>query len=110
MPMITLKDGSRIDVITPVLNTLFADSPVNLLFPSLPPEMLAKLQRDRNREASRQLESARLWTELKQKRHGEILDFTREFLEKPNKGFFSRLFYDILWKAAVKISSRKDGF
>ena len=71
--------------------------------PSHPDVVLA--QREKNRKASRMLVHIERVMELRIKRHVEILAFTKEFLEKPNKGWRGRLLYSILWKATEKLSS-----
>ncbi len=60
-------------------------------------------QKAMNRERSHGLEMARQAQELRENRHREILEFTKEFLERPNKGFFGRLLYDVLCRTAEKM-------
>lgn len=70
-------------------------------FPSV--KSCAAEQKALNRERSRMVDKVQRVVELRKQRHREILEFTKKFLEKPNKGFFGRLLYDILWRTAEKL-------
>ena len=61
------------------------------------------LQRLINEARSSSLNLSQKLYELRELRHTQILEFTKEFLEKPNKSWRGRLLYDILWRTAEKL-------
>ena len=65
------------------------------------------LQDEHNLRRSRMLEMAAWVKENREKRHDEILAYTRKFLENPRKGWRGRLLYSILWRAAERLDANE---